>query len=98
MKRLYVKRDGSNKVVTVFHKKQFDGQEALDETHPDLIAFRNPPPPTKVERVTAITGGSDLNKVMFKMFFRLANDVRALEGKQPLTVNQFLTFLEGELE
>jgi len=52
----------------------------------------------KAERITRITEGDDLQKVVFKMFFKLNNKVRALEGKQPLTVNQFLTFLEGELE
>jgi len=35
----YVKRDGSNNVVALFKREQTPGQERLDETHPDVLAY-----------------------------------------------------------
>jgi len=56
-----------------------------------------PPPPTPAERIATITGGSDVQTVMFKMLLRLHNRVLTLEAKPTISVSEFLTFLEGEL-
>ena len=97
MGKFYIDRDGSNKIETLYRREQTPGQEALDESHADVVAFINPPAKTKAERIEAITGGSDLHNLVFKSIFKLHNRLQVLEGKPATTASQFLTFLENEL-
>jgi len=69
-----------------------------EEAAQDFEEDNPPPPPTKAERITQITGGNDLQRLMFKLFFKLHNRLRVLEGKPLTTVDQFLTLLESELD
>jgi len=67
-----------------------------DQKDADRLAFKtlfNSP----IERIKRITDGDDLRIVVFKLLFKLHNRILVLEGSPEITVNQFLTFLEGEL-
>ena len=97
MKTVWIDRDGSNNIITLYGVEQRPGQEKLADDSQEVIDFRNPPPPTNSERIQVITGGSDLQIVMFKMLFRLHNRVLVLESKPTIDTAAFLTFLEGEL-
>ena len=41
----YVTRDADGKIIGHFAVPQFEGQELLEDNHPDLEAFKNPPKP-----------------------------------------------------
>jgi len=93
----WIERDGSNNIYSLYANEQFPGQESLDESDPEVVAFLAPTPPTPSVRVAEITGGNDLQIVMFKLIFKPHNRVLTQEGSPTITVAQFLTFLEGEL-
>ncbi len=93
----WVDRDGSNKVITVYGTKQFEGQEQLDETHPDIVAFFNPPPPTDEERIDAAFPQTDTARVIFEALFELINRVIVLEAGTAVDRAQLKTWLKNKL-
>jgi len=40
MKNYYIKRDKNKKIIALFARPQYEGQEKLKETHKDVVAFQ----------------------------------------------------------
>lgn len=84
--------DGSITITPFTAQEEAD----TDQREADLLAattlFNSKP-----ERIKRITEGDDLKIVVFKMIFNLHNRSRIQEGQLPITVDDFLKFLEGEL-
>jgi len=51
----------------------------------------------KESAMDALEESNSRDKALAQAIFRLANDVRALEGKQPITPTQFRAYLKGLL-
>ncbi len=45
----YIKRNKDGVVTDVYARKQFEGQEALADDHPEIIAFFEPPTENAIE-------------------------------------------------
>ena len=93
----YVKRDESNKVEGLYRRQQEFATEFLSEDNPEVVAFRNPPPPSASERIDAAFPQTDVARVIFEALYELANDVRTLKGQGTITRSQLRDWLKAKL-
>lgn len=93
----YVKRKEGIVVGEFPRKQEGYAEEFLDEDHPDVVAFRNPPPPTDEERIDAAFPKTDTARVIFEALFELSNRVVTLEGGNPIDRSQLRNWLKAKL-
>lgn len=94
----YVKRTAG--VVTGLFRRLQPGiaDEFLEDSDAEVMAFRNPPPPSDDERINrAFEQTQDRDKVLFEAIFELVNDVRVLKGQNEITKAQLKDWMKAKL-
>lgn len=94
----YVKRTAG--VVTGLFRRLQPGivEEFLPDDDAEVMAFRNPPPPSDDERINrAFEQTQDRDKVLFEAIFELVNDVRVLKGQNEITKAQLKDWMKAKL-
>ena len=91
----WVHRQGG--IVSALTRWPNESTEFLDDAHPDVVAFLNPPPPTLTERVDRVFPQSDTGRGIFNAFFELENRVRTLESRPAITKAQLRTWFESQI-
>jgi hypothetical protein len=93
----YVDRE-NGKISTVYSRPQYEGQEEIDEKHPEVMEFQKPPVFTPKERVENIFGDhSETMAVVFKGLLHLKNEIQDLKAEPHITKAQFMNWFEGQL-
>jgi len=80
--------------VTVMATKVKETITIRDKTQAELDAEAES---QKEDAMDTLEKSNSRDKALAQAIFRLANDVRALEGKQPITAAQFRAYLKGLL-
>jgi len=94
MKKLYVERDDTGKIITVYSRVQYPTQKRLLESDPELIAFfAAPPPQTQEEFIDFVFGNDDFGHVLFEILFELY----ALIPGPPVTRDGFKAILKNKI-
>lgn len=94
---IYCKRNQQGILTGIARNQSPDFNEAIDDQHPDVIAFRNPPPPTDEQRIDAAFPQTDIAQVLFKVILNQENRIRALESKPSIDATQLKVALKGML-
>jgi len=97
MGMIWLDRDGSNKIITLYANEQFSGQDKLDEGHPDILTFLSRPTPTNSDLIDQAFPQSGVGRVLFEILFELINRVITLENGTVVTKAQFKTFLVNKI-
>jgi len=106
MVQIYCKRDAQNRIVGFSQHPDPDFPEAIADDDPAIISFeQHGVQPTQAELDTedtnevsnALQNLGGLDRAELKGLFEHENRIRALEGKQSITLQQFATWVKGNL-